>query len=257
VNEVPVERRLMAVLFADVAGYSRLVGVDEEGTLARWKAHWREAIEPMLAEHRGRLIRVMGDGILVEFASAVGAVRCAVEVQHRMAERNAGLPPDSRIEFRIGINVGEIIINGADIWGEGVNVAARLEALATAGGICLSGRVHEDVAGKLNIEFDDAGDHKLKNISRPVRVYRVRGLGAAPSGTNSLLLPSKPSIAVLRFQNLSGGDDQKFFADGMVEDIITALSRTRWLLVIARNSSFAYDSGTANVSQVGRELGVR
>ena len=255
-NEVSVERRLMAVLFADVAGYSRLVGADEEGTLTRWKAHWRETIEPMLAANSGRLIRVMGDGILVEFASVVNAVRCAVEMQRRIAERNAELPPDSRIEFRIGINVGEIIINGNDIWGEGVNVAARLEALATPGGICISGRAHEDVAEKLEIEFDDAGEHKLKNISRPVRVYRVRGLGAAPSGTN-LLLPSKPSIAVLRFQNLSGDADQQFFADGIVEDIITALSRMRWLLVIARNSSFAYDSGTADISQVGRELGVR
>jgi len=256
VTDARVERRLMAVLIADVAGYSRLVGSDEAGTLVRWKAHWHEIIEPLLAQHRGRLIRVAGDGILVEFASVVDAVQCAMEIQRRMAEQNAELPQESRIEFRVGINFGEIIVNGDDIWGEGVNVAARLEALATPGGICVSGRVHEDVLGKLKIDFEDAGEHQLKNISRPVRVYRVREFGAASSRPR-IPLPTRPSIAVLRFQNLSGEEDQQFFADGMVEEIITELSRMRWLFVIARNSSVAYNSGAANIYQAGRELGVR
>jgi adenylate cyclase len=255
VIDTRLERRLMAVLAADVAGYSRLVGNDEEGTLTRWKAHWRETLEPKLAEHRGRVIRVMGDGILVEFASVVDAVQCAIEVQRRMAEQNAELPVDSRIEFRVGINVGEIVINEQDVWGEGVNIAARLEALSTPGGICVSGRVHEDVQGKLKIDFEDTGEHQLKNISRPIRVYRVRELGAVSYA--KMPLPGKPSIAVLRFQNLSGDDDQQYFADGMVEEIITELSRMRWLFVIAGNSSFAYNSGTANIHHVARELGVR
>src|SRR5688572_4701014 len=246
----------MAILAADVAGYSRLVGADEEGTLAQWKAHWRELIDPKITEHRGRIVRITGDGLLAEFASVIGAVRCAVEVQRAMCERNTDVSQEKRIEFRMGINVGDIIIDGTDMWGDGVNVAARLEALAEAGGICISGRVQEDVHGKLDITFEDTGEQQLKNIARPVRVYRVRLEGAAKTRP-SLPLPHKPSIAVLPFNNMSGDPEQEYFADGMVEDVITALSRIRWLFVIARNSSFVYKGRAVDVKQVGRELGVR
>ena len=216
---------------------------------------WRELIDPKITEHRGRIVKTTGDGMLVEFASVVDAVRCAVEIQRGMSERNADVPQEKRIEFRIGINVGDIIIDGGDIFGDGVNVAARLEALAEPGGICVSGRVQEDVRGKLDIAFEDAGEQQLKNIARPVRVYRVRlrRAKAAPA----LALPDKPSIAVLPFNNMSGDPEQEYFADGMVEDIITALSRMRWLFVIARNSSFTYKGRAVDVKQVGRELGVR
>jgi TolB-like protein len=250
-----VERRLMAILAADVAGYSRLVGADEEGTLARWKAHWRELIDPKIAEYRGRIVRITGDGLLVEFASVVSAVRCAVEVQRAMVERNAKVAQEKRIEFRMGINVGDIIIDGDDMWGDGVNVAARLEALAEPSGICISGRVQEDVDGKLDIAFEDTGQQQLKNIARPVRVYRVRLNGTAAKPAPAL--PDKPSIAVLAFNNMSGDPDQDYFAEGVVEEIITALSRTRWLFVIARNSSFTYKGRAVDVKQVGRDLGVR
>jgi TolB-like protein len=246
----------MAILAADVAGYSRLVGADEEGTLARWKAHWRELIDPKITEHGGRTVRITGDGMLVEFASVTAAVRCAVEVQRAMGERNADVPQEQRIEFRMGINVGDIIIDGSDMWGDGVNVAARLEALAEPGGICVSGRVQEDVQGRLDIAFQDTGEQQLKNIARPVRVYRVRLDGTAEASPG-LPLPTKPSIAVLPFNNMSGDPEQEYFADGMVEEIITALSRMRWLFVIARNSSFTYKGRAVDVKQVGRELGVR
>ena len=169
-----VERRLMAILAADVAGYSRLVGADDEGTLAQWKAHFRELIEPKIAEHHGRIVRITGDGLLVEFVSVIAAVKCAVEVQHGMGERNIDVPQEKRIEFRMGINVGDIIIDGTDIWGDGVNMAARLEALAQPGGICVSGRVQEDVHGQLDVAFEEMGEQQLKNIARPMRVYRVR-----------------------------------------------------------------------------------
>jgi len=251
-----VERRLMAILAADVAGYSRLVGADEEGTLAQWKTHWRTVIDPKIQEHRGRVVRITGDGLLVEFASVVAAMRCAVEVQRAMLELNTELPQEKRIEFRMGINVGDIIIDGTDMWGDGVNVAARLEALAEPGGICVSGRVQEDVQGKLDIVFEDTGEQQLKNIARPVRVYRVRLDGTAKA-MPTLPLPHKPSIAVLPFNNMSGDPEQEYFADGMVEEIITALSRMRWLFVIARNSSFTYKGRAVDVKQVGRELGVR
>src|SRR5580700_1450123 len=192
-----VERRLAAILAADVAGYSRLMGADEEGTLAALKAHRRELIEPKIAEHRGRIVKTTGDGALVEFASAVDAVRCALEVQRGMAERNSAIPEDRRIEFRIGINVGDIIIDEGDIYGDGVNIAARVENLADPGGICVSGRVEEDVRGKLDLGFEDAGEQQLKNITRPVRVYRVQ-FGANPVLKRPMLaLPNKPSIAVL------------------------------------------------------------
>jgi len=250
-----LERRLMAILAADVAGYSRLVGADEEGTLARWKAHWRELIEPKIAEHRGRIIRITGDGLLVEFASVLAAVRCAIEIQQAMIERNGDVPQEKRIEFRMGINVGDIIINDTDTWGDGVNVAARLEALADPGGICVSGRVQEDVVGRLDIAFDDMGEQRLKNIARSVRVYRVRPEGAVAKPAP--VLPDRPSIVVLPFNNIGGDFEQEYFADGMAEEIITALSRMRWLFVIARNSSFTYKGRAVDVKQIGRELGVR
>src|SRR5262245_58866928 len=251
-----VERHLAAILAADVAGYSRLMGIDEEGTHAALKVYRREIIDPKITEHRGRIVRIIGDGWLVEFASVIAAVRWAVDVQRAMGERNAGLPQEKRIEFRMGINAGDIIVDGTDIWGDGVNVAARLEALAEPGGICVSGRVQEDVHGSLEIAFDDIGEQQLKNIARPVRVYRVRLKGAGKA-TPSLHQPTKPSIVVLPFNNMSGDPEQEYFADGMVEEIPTALSRPRGLLVIARNSSFTYKGRAVDGKQVGRELGVR
>ena len=251
-------RRLAAILAADVAGYSRLMGADEEGTLAALKALRREVADPKIKEHRGRIVKTTGDGLLVEFASVVDAVRCAVEVQKGMAERNVEIPQDRRIEFRIGINLGDIIRDGRDIFGDGVNVAARLEALAEPGRICVSGVVHDQVRDKLDVVFDDLGEQQVKNISRPVHVWRRR-LGAKPviPASTPLPLPDKPSIAVLPFANMSGDPEQEYFADGMVEEIITALSRIRWLFVIARNSSFTYKGQAVDVKQVGRELGVR
>jgi adenylate cyclase len=252
-------RRLAAILAADVAGYSRLIGADEGGTLERLRALRRELLDPKIAEHRGRLVKTTGDGLLVEFGSVVDALRCAVDVQREMTGRNAGVPPDNRIDFRIGINVGDIVVEDGDIFGDGVNVAARLEALAEPGGICVSARVQEDAAGKLDLAFEDIGEQQLKNIARPVRAYRVV-TAARPAmlqpGSNPPL-PDKPSIAVLPFANMSGDPEQEYFADGMVEEIITALSRIRWLFVIARNSSFTYKGQAVDVKQVGRELGVR
>jgi TolB-like protein len=253
-------RRLAAILAADVAGYSRLMGADEEGTLERLKALRHELLDPKIAEHHGRIVKTTGDGLLVEFASVVDALRCAAEVQAAMAESNASLPPDSRIEFRIGIHQGDIVVEDGDIFGDGVNVAARLEGLAEPGGICVSARVQEDAAGRLDLAFEGLGEQALKNIARPVRVYRVRDVGASKTPSAPALplpLPDKPSIAVLPFANMSGDPEQEYFADGMVEEIITALSRIRWLFVIARNSSFTYKGQTIDVKQVGRELGVR
>jgi len=252
-----VPRRVTAILAADVVGYSRLMGADDEGTLAQLKAHRRELVDPKIKEHQGRVVKTTGDGMLVEFASVVEAVRCAVDIQRNMPGRNAELPQDRRIEFRIGINVGDIIIDGDDIYGDGVNVAARLEGLAEPGGICVSGRVHEDVRGKLDIAFEDWGEQQLKNIAWPVKVYRVRLSNETTMTRPPLALPDKPSIAVLAFDNLSGDPEQEYFADGMVEEIIMALSRMRWLFVIARNSSFTYKGRAVDVKQIGRELGVR
>jgi len=252
-----VERRLTAILAADVAGYSRLTGIDEEGTHVQLKDCLRAVFHPSIAEHRGRVVKNTGDGMLAEFGSVVDAVRCALAVQLGMAERNTDLPQAQRIEFRIGINVGDIILDGGDIFGDGVNVAARLEGLAEPGGICLSDDAQRQVRGKLDVAFEDAGEQRLKNIARPVRVFRVRPGGAAANARPVLALPDKPSIAVLPFQNLSGDPEQEYFADGMVEDIITALSRFRNLFVISRNSSFTYKGHAVDVKQVGRELGVR
>jgi len=252
-------RRLAAILAADVAGYSRLIGADEGGTLARLRALRRELLDPKIAECRGRLVKTTGDGLLIEFGSVVDALRCAVEVQREMTGRNTGVPPDSRIEFRIGINVGDIVVEDGDIFGDGVNVAARLEALAEPGGICVAARVQEDAAGKLDLAFEDIGEQQLKNIARPVRAYRViASAGSASVRADPILaLPDKPSIAVLPFANMSGDPEQEYFADGMVEEIITALSRIRWLFVIARNSTFTYKGQAIDVKRVGRELGVR
>jgi TolB-like protein/class 3 adenylate cyclase len=258
-------RRLAAIVSADVVGYSLLMGRDDSATLAGLKAHRRELIDPKIAEYGGRIVKTTGDGLLLEFPSVVDAVRCAVDVQRSMAERNTGVPPEQRIEFRVGINVGEIIIENDDIFGDGVNVAARLQELADPGGICVSGRVYEDAHGKLDVTFEDAGEQQLKNIARPVRVQRIL-LGEAPgrpelaTGTSTpppLALPDRPSIAVLPFQNMSGDPEQEYFAEGMVEEIITALSRIRWLFVIARNSSFTYKGQAVDLKRIGRELGVR
>ena len=254
-----VERRLAAILAADVAGYSRLIEADEEGTLRRLKALRADLIDPKIAGHKGRIVKTNGDGLLVEFASVVDALRCAAEVQVALAERNSPLPPDRRMEFRIGINVGDIVVEHEDIFGDGVNVAARLEGLAEPGGICVSARVQEDSAGRLDLAFEDIGEQALKNISRPVRVFRVVAAAASASmrASSSAPLPDKPSIAVLPFANMSGDPEQEYFVDGMVEEIITALSRIRWLFVIARNSSFTYKGQAVDVKQVGRELAVR
>jgi TolB-like protein/class 3 adenylate cyclase len=261
-----VERRLAAVLAADVAGYSRLMGADEEGTLARLKAVRKALVNPAIASHRGRIVKTTGDGMLIEFASAVDAVRGAVEVQRRMAEQNSSVPENQRIEFRIGIHVGDIIIDDNDIFGDGVNIAARLEGIAEPGGICMSDDAYRQVRGKIEIAWDDLGPQALKNIAEPMRAWRTMFCGhssakAQPSSPTSqtpeLALPNKPSIAVLPFQNMSGDPEQDYFADGMVEDIITELSRFKGLFVIARNSSFTYKGKAVDIKQVGRELGVR
>jgi len=253
-----VERRLAAIMAADVAGYSRLIEADEEGALGRLKALRAEIIDPKIAEHRGRIVKTTGDGLLVEFASVVDALRCAAELQAAVAETNSSLPLERRIDFRIGIHQGDIVVEDGDIFGDGVNVAARLEGLATPGGICVSSRVQEDAAGRLDLAFQDLGEQNLKNIARPIRVYRVGpDKAATPLAQPTLPLPDKPSVAVLPFQNISGDPEQEVFADGMVEDITTALSKLRWFFVIARNSSLAYKGRAVDVKQVGRELGVR
>jgi adenylate cyclase len=255
--ETRVERRLAAVLAADVFGYSRLMGADEEGTLAALKTCRREIIDPKIAEHRGRVVKTTGDGVLVEFASAVDAVRCAIEIQRTMAERNADIPEDSRIILRIGINVGDIIIDEGDIYGDGVNTTARLETLAAPGAICLSENAYQQVKGKLALDVRDMGEQQLKNIAQPVRVYYIDIGGTAAPQAAALALPDKPSIAVLPYQNMSCDPEQDYFADGIVEDIITAMSRFSSLFVIARNSSFTYKGKHVDIKQVGRELGVR
>jgi TolB-like protein/class 3 adenylate cyclase len=260
-----VERRLSAVLAADVAGYSRLMGADEEGTLARLKAIRKTLVDPTIAAHRGRIVKTTGDGVLVEFASAVDAARCSVEVQRGMAAQNADVPRDIRIEFRIGIHIGDIIIDDDDIFGDGVNIAARLEGIAEPGGVCISDDAQRQIRGKVDVTFDDIGPKNLKNIVEPMRAWRLRlnGDGAKaliksrPESASPLALPDKPSIAVLAFQNMSGDPGQEYFADGIVEDIITALARMPWFFVVARNSSFTYKSRAVDLKQVGRDLGVR
>jgi adenylate cyclase len=252
-----VERRLVAILAGDVAGYSRLMGADEEGTLVRLNAHRHELLEPTIAEHRGRIVKRTGDGILIEFSSAVDATRCAIEQQRGMAQRNAAEPADRRIELRIGIHVGDIIIDEGDIFGDGVNIAARLEGIAEPGGICISDDAFRQVRGKVDAAFEDSGERQLKNIAQPVRVYRIQLDKTAPKAPRISASAEIPSIAVLPFQNMSGDPEQEYFVDGIVEDIITGLSRMKWLYVIARNSTFAYKGRAIDVKQVGRELGVR
>ncbi len=256
-----VERKLAAILAADVAGYSRLMGADEEGTLERLKALRRELLDPKIAEHHGRIVNTTGDGLLVEFASVVDAVRCAVAVQQAMPERDTGVAADNRIELRIGINLGDVIVEADDLYGDGVNIAARIESLADAGGVFVSNTVHDQVRDRLPFVFEDLGEQQVKNIARPVQVYRVRdvGTGKSPSAPAPpvLALPDKPSIAVLPFQNMSGDPEQEYFADGMVEEITAALCRVRDFFVIARNSAFSYKGKAIPAQQVSRELGVR
>jgi adenylate cyclase len=248
-----VTRRLTAILAADVVGYSRLVRADEEATLAALTALRVEVIDPLIAQHNGRVFKLMGDGLLAEFQSVVDAVRCAVEIQEAVAAGTSGLA------LRIGVHLGDVIVDGLDLQGDGVNVAARLEGLAEPGGICIAASVHELVRDRLSLAFEDLGDRALKNIDRPVRVWRWAGAAAPPVGAAALPSPvqAKPSIAVLPFANMSGDAEQDYFADGMVEEIITGLARIRWLLVIARNSTFAYKGKSPDIRQVGRELDVR
>jgi adenylate cyclase len=262
-EESRTARRLAAILAADVASYSRLMGADEEGTLAALKGHRRELIDPLVAQHQGRVVKTTGDGLLIEFASIVDAVRCAVVMQQGMEDRNANVNESQRIRFRVGINVGDVIVEDDDIFGDGVNVAARLEALAQPGEICVSATVREHVGEKLPIGFVDLGEHSVKNIARPVHVYRIEtrvepndAVQGEPAHA-MLALPDRPSIAVLPFTNMGGDVEQDYFADGIVEDIITGLARIKWLFVIARNSSFAYKGRSVDVKQAGRELGVR
>ena len=261
-----VERRLAAILAADVAGYSRLTGLDEEGTHARLRERLRGLADPKISEHRGKVVKHTGDGVLAEFGSVVDAVRCAIEVQRGMAEQNATMPQVKRIEFRIGIHVGDIIVDDNDIFGDGVNIAARLEGIAEPGGVCISDDAQRQLRGKVDFAFEDMGPQNLKNIVEPMRAWRLRmnasGSPAAPieppvESTQALALPDKPSIAVLPFQNMSGDPEQEYFADGMVEEITTALSRFKWLFVIARNSSFTFKGKAVDVKEVGRRLGVR
>ena len=255
-----MERRLAAILAADVVGYSRLIRADEEGTIKALKALRADLIDPKIAEHNGRIVKLMGDGMLAEFASVVDAVRAAVETQVAVAEHNAGLPEDKRIEFRVGINLGDVVIDGDDIHGDGVNVAARLEGLAEPGGIRVSGKVYEEVRDRTDLMFEDLGEQEVKNIDRPVHVWRwVGGTSPREDGTAArpLPLPDKPSIAVLPFENMSGDPEQEYFSDGISEDIITGLSALRWLFVIARNSSFTYKGRAVDVKDVARDLGVR
>src|SRR6516164_2821286 len=259
------ERRLAAVLAADMVGYSRLMEVDERGTLARFKTHRIELIDPAIAKNRGRIIKTTGDGILVEFHSVADAVLCATEIQRRMARRNADVAPAHWIQFRIGINLGDVIVEDVDIFGDGVNVAARLQALAEPGGICVSGAVRDQVGHRLDdIEFEDLGDQSVKNIARPIRVFAVKlepEPHTAPEGSEVpagkvTTASRKPSIAVLPFANMSGDPEQEFFADGLTEDIITELSRFHELLVISRNSTFVYKGKAVKVQEVAREFDV-
>jgi TolB-like protein/class 3 adenylate cyclase len=257
-----VKRKLAAIVAADIAGYSRLMGADEAGTLARLKEHRRELIDPKNKQYRGRVVKTTGDGILIEFPSVVDAVCCSIEVQQGMHKRNADVPQEKRIEFRIGINLGDVIIEGRDLYGDGVNIAARLEGLAEPGGICISQTVLNHARGKIAFDVEDLGEQALKNIVQRIRVYRLlvdfsRSTTIFRSLEPALALPDRPSIAVLPFQNMSGDPGQDYFADGIVEEIITSLSRIPWLFVIARNSSFTYKGRAIDVKHVGRELGVR
>ncbi|HJO68250.1 MAG TPA: adenylate/guanylate cyclase domain-containing protein, partial [Rhodospirillales bacterium] len=260
VGEAGETRKLAAILAADVVGYSRLMGLDESGTLGALKAHLGEVMEPVIAAHHGRIVKTTGDGVLAEFASVVDAVQCSIEVQSAMPGRNADIAEEQRVEFRIGINLGDVIVEGEDIYGDGVNVAARLEGLAEPGGICISRAARDQVRDKLTLDLEDLGEQTVKNIARPVRAFNVR-LEAPPSNpatdAEAPALPDRPSIAVLPFDNMSGDPEQEYFSDGIAEDIITDLSKVSGLFVIARNSSFAYKGKSPNVQEVCQDLGVR
>ena len=252
----PVQRRLAAIVVADVVGYSRLMEADETGTLAALKERRQAILEPVVRAHGGRIVKFMGDGVLIEFASAVNAVKAALELQAKFVDANEALPENRRIVLRIGINLGDVIGEGSDIYGDGVNIAARLEGLAEPGGVCISAKVHDEVRGKIEAAFGDLGEHQLKNIAAPVRAFAAKPGGAAP--VEPPPVPTdKPSIAVLPFHNMSGDPEQEYFSDGIAEDIITALSKLRWFFVIARNSTFGYKGKAPDVRQVARDLGVR
>ena len=270
-SEERVERKLAAILSADVQGYSRLMGQDEEGTL-RVLSACREVIDALIHQHRGRIVGTAGDSVLVEFASVVDAVRCAVEIQQQLKVKNADWPAHRRMEFRIGINLGDVMVEGEQIYGDGVNIAARLESLAEAGGICVAGTVYDQIENKLTLNYEYLGEQTVKNIAKPVRVYRVRigetdlSVETPRRGVSTLLpyeltqalpLPDKPSIAVLPFVNMSSDPEQEYFSDGITEDLITDLSRLSGLFVIARNSSFTYKGKAVKIEEVGRELGVQ
>jgi adenylate cyclase len=261
-QNIEIERRLAAVLAADVAGFSRLTEADEVGTM-RMLAAQRAILDGAISRHRGRIANTAGDSVLAEFPSAVNAVQCAVEAQHALRDAAKGAPADRRVLFRIGIHVGDVMVRGDDLLGNGVNVAARLEALADAGGIVLSAAAHEQVKKILPLAYSDLGPQSVKNIEEPVRVFAIGPTKVVPTASmfaedgKPLPLPDKPSIAVLPFTNMSGDPEQDYFADGMVEDIITALSRFKSLFVIARNSSFTYKGKAVDIKQVGRQLGVR
>jgi adenylate cyclase len=256
-----MERRLAAIMATDVVGYSRLIRADEEGTIVALQALRADLIDPKIAEHNGRIVKLMGDGMLVEFASVVDAVHAALETQQAVTEHNTDVPAGNRIELRIGINLGDVVIDGDDIQGDGINVAARLEGLAEPGGICISGMVYESVRDRIDVPFEDLGNQEAKNINRPVRVWRWVAEGSAEvvfqQAKEPLPLPEKPSIAVLPFTNLSGDPEQEYLADGIAEDLITDLSKIRWFFVIARNSTFTYKGQAIEVRQVSHELGVR
>jgi adenylate cyclase len=257
-------RRLAAILAADVAGYSRLMGADEEGTHARLRAHFAELVHPKILEHRGRMVKNTGDGLLAEFASVVDAVRCAAGVQEAMSDRNSPIPTDERIEFRVGANLGDVIAEGDDIFGNGVNIAVRLEGLAAPGGVCVSGTVLDHIGDRLPYAFADMGEQSVKNIARPVRVYALRSEAVRDRPKSAVLgsLPiSQPtaaprlSIVVLPFANLSNDPEQQYFADGITEDLTTDLSRLAGMLVISHNTAITYRNRSVDTKQIGRELG--
>jgi len=260
----PTQRRLTAILSADVVGYSRLMERDEAGTLTRLKTLRQQLVDPRVDAHGGRIVKLMGDGALVEFGSVVDAVQCAAEIQRAMASAEPQVAEDRRVQFRIGVNLGDVIVDGEDIYGDGVNVAARLQALARPGGVAVSGTVREHVGSKLSIDFEDFGEHSVKNMERPVRVYMAR-LDLSPSDTPTraaetkitAIRTEKPSIAVLPFNNMSGDPEQEYFSDGITEDIITDLSKISGLFVIARNSVFTFKGRAVKVQQVSEELGVK
>jgi adenylate cyclase len=257
-SEERAQRRLAAILAADVVGYSRLMQIDEAGTLAALKARRTGVLKPVVSKHRGRIVKLMGDGVLIEFASAVDAVECAVQLQNAMTAANADTSADRHIVLRVGVNLGDVMVEGGDLYGDGINVAARLEGVAEPGGVLVSKSVHDQVRGKVSLAFDDLGEQKLKNMDEPVRVYRARSVGEAITTARPASVPSdKPSIVVLPFTNLSGDPEQQYFSDGITEDIITELSRYRSLQVIARHSSFAFRGPSIDIQEVRRRLGAR